>query len=42
MDTPIDDRDAGLCETASGTLLLNTFTALAYEPILTEAEAKKQ
>lgn len=42
MDTPIDDRDAGLCETASGALLLNTFTSLAYEKLLAEAETKKQ
>lgn len=40
MDTPIDDRDAGLCETASGALLVNTFTSLAYQPLLAEAEAK--
>src|SRR5581483_1306533 len=38
MDTPIDDRDAGLCETQSGALLLTTFTSLAYEPVLARAE----
>lgn len=38
MDTPIDDRDAGLCEAASGALLLNTFTSLAYEKILAAAK----
>lgn len=31
MDSPIDDRDAGICETAAGTLLVTTFTSLAYE-----------
>lgn len=37
MDTPIDDRDAGICETSKGTLLVTTFTSLAYEPILAKA-----
>jgi Neuraminidase (sialidase) len=31
LDTAIDDRDAGICETAKGTLLVTTFTSLAYE-----------
>jgi sialidase-1 len=39
MDSPIDDRDAGVCETAQGALLVTTFTSLAYEPILEKAEA---
>jgi len=34
LDGPIDDRDAGVIETAKGTLLVTTFTSLAYEPIL--------
>ncbi|MBW3595908.1 MAG: glycoside hydrolase [Planctomycetes bacterium] len=38
MDGPIDDRDAGVLETAKGTLLATTFTSLAYEPILAKAE----
>jgi len=38
MDTLIDDRDAGVLETARGTLLVTTFTSLAYEPILARAE----
>ncbi len=38
MDSPIDDRDAGICETARGSLLVTTFTSLAYEPILDQAE----
>ncbi len=31
MDSPIDDRDAGVIETSSGALLVTTFTSLAYE-----------
>jgi hypothetical protein len=38
LDGPIDDRDAGVLETAQGTLLVTTFTSLAYEPILANAE----
>ncbi len=38
MDTPIDDRDAGIVETPRGTLLVTTFTSLAYEKILSEAK----
>ncbi len=38
LDGPIDDRDAGIVETAKGTLLATTFTSLAYEPILANAE----
>src|SRR5262245_32944884 len=37
LDTPIDDRDAGLCETQTGTLLVTTFTSLAYQPALDSA-----
>lgn len=36
-DGPIDDRDAGVVETAKGTLLVTTFTSLAYEPALRKA-----
>ncbi|MBN1442886.1 MAG: exo-alpha-sialidase, partial [Planctomycetes bacterium] len=39
MDSPIDDRDAGVMETAKGTVLVTTFTSLAYEPILQRAES---
>lgn len=39
IDGPIDDRDAGVLETAKGTLLVTTFTSLAYEPILMKAQA---
>jgi sialidase-1 len=38
LDGPIDDRDAGVMETAKGSILVTTFTSLAYEPILTAAE----
>jgi Neuraminidase (sialidase) len=38
MDTPIDDRDSGVLETAGGSILVTTFTSLAYEPILQKAE----
>jgi len=37
MDTAIDDRDAGALETATGALLVTTFTSLAYEPLLEKA-----
>lgn len=36
-DGPIDDRDAGVLETPKGTILITTFTSLAYEPQLTKA-----
>ena len=35
MDSPIDDRDAGIVETASGALLVTTFTSLAFEAVKT-------
>jgi hypothetical protein len=38
MDSAIDDRDASVLETAKGSILITTFTSLAYEPILTRAE----
>lgn len=38
-DGPLDDRDAGILETAKGTLIATTFTSLAYEPYL-EKQAK--
>jgi Neuraminidase (sialidase) len=37
-DSAIDDRDSGVIETAKGTLLVTTFTSLAYEPSLAAAE----
>lgn len=41
LDTEIDDRDSGVLETAKGTLLVTTFTSLAYEGILAGAEKTK-
>ncbi len=38
FDGPIDDRDAGVLETAKGSLLVTTFTSLAYVPGLEQAE----
>lgn len=38
MDTPIDDRDAGVLETPKGTLLITTFTSLAYQRVRSEAK----
>lgn len=38
MDTPIDDRDAGVLETSAGSILVTTFTSLAYVPGLERAE----
>lgn len=40
LDSDLDDRDAGILETARGTLLATTFTSLAYEPGLAAAEKK--
>ena len=39
LDGPIDDRDAGIVETAKGTLLATTFTSLAYLPTLNKLES---
>lgn len=38
MDSPIDDRDSGVLETPAGTLLVTTFTSLAYQAVLDRAE----
>ncbi len=41
LDGAIDDRDAGVLETANGTLLVTTFTSLAYQSYeLTKAVAR--
>ena len=37
IDGPIDDRDAGVLETARGSILVTTFTSLAYEDRLNTA-----
>lgn len=39
LDSATDDRDSGVIETARGTLLVTTFTSLAYEPFLEKASA---
>ncbi len=41
LDSAIDDRDAGVLETAKGTVLVTTFTSLAYEKTLLDAEKKQ-
>jgi Neuraminidase (sialidase) len=42
MDSAIDDRDAGVLETAGGSILVTTFTSLAYESYeLAKALAKQ-
>jgi len=41
LDGPIDDRDAGVLETQQGTLLVTTFTSLAYEPLFNRAIASE-
>lgn len=38
LDGAIDDRDAGVLETAKGSILVTTFTSLAYEGSLKKAE----
>jgi sialidase-1 len=40
LDCAIDDRDAGVLETAKGTLLVTTFSSLAYESGLRAAEKR--
>jgi sialidase-1 len=39
-DGPIDDRDAGVLETSNGTVLVTTFTSLAYAPMVAEGGGK--
>ncbi len=39
LDSPIDDRDSGVVETAKGSLLVTTFTSLAYASHLEKARA---
>ena len=38
LDSAIDDRDAGVVETAKGSILVTSFTSLAYEESLKKAE----
>jgi hypothetical protein len=37
-DSPIDDRDSGVLATPQGSLLVTTFTSLAYQPLLEKAK----
>jgi hypothetical protein len=41
LDSPIDDRDAGVLETAKGSLLATTFTSLAYDERILAKGAQK-
>lgn len=41
IDGPVDDRDAGVLETAKGSLLVSTFTSVGYEERLSAAEQMK-
>lgn len=41
LDSAIDDRDAGVLETAQGTILVTTFSSLAYESGLNKAIDQK-
>jgi sialidase-1 len=41
VDVPIDARDAGALVTSRGTMVISTFTSLAYESVLETAEKKK-
>lgn len=40
-DGPIDDRDAGVLETSNGTVLVTTFTSLAYAPMVAEGGPRR-
>ncbi len=41
IDGPVDDRDAGVLETAKGSILVSTFTSVGYEERLAAAEKMK-
>jgi hypothetical protein len=41
LDSAIDDRDAGVLETSKGSILVTSFTSLAYEPILDKALTRR-
>src|SRR5437764_4939842 len=41
LDSAIDDRDAGVVETAKGSLLVTTFTSLAYADVKPPAGREK-
>ena len=39
LDSAIDDRDAGVLETAKGSILVTTFSSLAYDSYISKAQA---
>lgn len=41
LDSAIDDRDAGVLETSNGSILVTTFSSLAYESYLQKAETSQ-
>lgn len=41
LDSAIDDRDSGVLETDRGTILVTSFSSLAFEPILDKAEREQ-
>jgi hypothetical protein len=42
LDSAIDDRDSGVLETARGSLLVTTFTSLAYEAALPKVKPERK
>ena len=42
LDHPADDRDAGICVTARGTILVTSFTSFAYEEWLLKPERQRR
>ena len=40
MDGPLDDRDAGVLETQKGSLLVTTFTSVAYQNLLARVQGE--
>lgn len=42
LDSAIDDRDSGVLETAKGSLLVTTFTSLAYEAALAKVKPERK
>ena len=41
-DSPIDDRDAGICVTDKGTILVTTFTSLYYSGMFDQEAARRK
>ena len=42
LDSPIDDRDAGILQTVKGTLIVTTFTSLAYDDYVLKKGSQTQ